>query len=382
MKNIGAIFADDRGTASVGYGLTAAVIFLLTLFGISGAGYDVDMLTSGFEDAAATAQNMASFATERATELIVTVAGPSSRLFPLYLIVTLGVCAFLYRRRKVSTSFLAWLVPKSIYLHASHIVDLKVFLVNRLVTAFGFFNLVLFNSWIAVTIADSFSLGSGLGTLSPILIAILLLMASDFSTYWVHRIHHENRIIWPFHSLHHSAEVMTPVTAYRKHPVYDLISSLVRGVLVGVSQGVLLVLLQQDPSLITIASINTFYVLFNLAGSNLRHSHVWLSFGSVIEHVFISPAQHQIHHSIDPRHHNKNYGEVLAIWDWMFGTLYIPRQLEEIEFGLGDKNGARLRQRHDSLSAAMVVPVVDSWAQLRKRFSRSKPAATPRRTRS
>lgn len=134
---------------------------------------------------------------------------------------------------------------------------------------------------------------------------------SDYSTRWVHRVHHESRIIWPFHSLHKSAEVMTPVTVYRKHPIYDLISAFVRSVLIGALQGIILCLFDQASSAATIAWVNAGYVLFNIAGSNLRHSHVWLSFGPVIEPVFISPAQHQIHHSLDPRHHNKDNGEVL-----------------------------------------------------------------------
>lgn len=309
-------------------------------------------------------------------ELSDAIAGPSSRLFPIYLLVTLGICLLLYRRRKISTSFLSWLVPKSIYLHPSHIVDIKVLFLNRVVTAIGLFNTVFFGAWIANKIAATISLGTGIGAFHPAIIALLLLMVSDFATYWVHRVHHENRIIWPFHSLHHSAEVMTPITVYRKHPGYDVISTLVKGILIGTLQGIFLVLFDQSPSFATIAGVNLFYVIFNIAGSNLRHSHIWLSFGPVLEHIFISPAQHQIHHSLAARHHNKNYGEILAIWDWMFGTLYVPREMEAIEYGLADKHGNRLRQRHDSLTAAMVVPVVDSYRQVLKALNRRRGASS------
>jgi len=245
------------------------------------------------------------------------------------------------------------------------------------VTAVGLFNVVAFSAIIASTMADSVSLGTSIGTLHPVLVAMLLLVVSDFSTYWVHRIHHENRIIWPFHSLHHSAEVLTPITVYRKHPVYDLISSFVRGGLIGTLQGIFLVVFEQGPSFLTIAGVNMFYVLFNIAGSNLRHSHVWLSFGPPLEHFLISPAQHQIHHSLAPQHHNKNYGEVLAIWDWMFGTLYVPCETEVLEFGLADTDGKRLRQRHDSLTAALLVPFIDSYRHLAKTFVRRGEATPP-----
>jgi sterol desaturase/sphingolipid hydroxylase (fatty acid hydroxylase superfamily) len=298
------------------------------------------------------------------------VAGPTSRLWPAYLLVTLAICLVIHRRQAERKPFLQWLFPKSTYLHPSHIVDLKIFLLNRGLVAFGFFNLVFFSPVVALGIVHWTGAGGTSPPFHPVVIALLLLAVSDFSTYWVHRIHHESRIIWPFHALHHSAEVMTPITVYRKHPVYDLISSLVRGVLIGALQGILLSAFGQAPSAATIAGVNAFYVLFNIAGANLRHSHVWLSFGPVIEHIVISPAQHQIHHSLDPRHHNRNYGEVLAIWDWMFGTLYVPRSRESVAFGLGDRHGNRVAQRHDSLRAAMVVPVRDSLRQVGKLLGR------------
>ena len=47
---------------------------------------------------------------------------------------------------------------------------------------------------------------------------------------------------------------------------------------------------------------------------------------------------HQIHHSSDPKHRNKNLGSYLAIWDFFFGTLYIPENKEELKFGLSVKN--------------------------------------------
>jgi hypothetical protein len=50
----------------------------------------------------------------------------------------------------------------------------------------------------------------------------------------------------------------------------------------------------------------------------------------------VSPAQHQIHHSVDPRHQGRNLGGVFAIWDWLAGTLYLPREQPELRFGLGD----------------------------------------------
>jgi hypothetical protein len=38
------------------------------------------------------------------------------------------------------------------------------------------------------------------------------------------------------------------------------------------------------------------------------------------------PAHHHVHHSANPKHFNKNFGSCLALWDWMFGTLYVPEK--------------------------------------------------------
>lgn len=291
---------------------------------------------------------------------------PSSRLWPVYLLITVLIAYGVFRRQAEQGSFLKWLLPGSIYLHASHIVDLKIFCLNRIIAVVGVFGFVMTSVTLAIGLAGGLGAGQSALSLHPVAMAALLLIVSDFGTYWVHRIHHETRILWPFHSLHHSAEVMTPITVYRKHPVYDLLSAAIKGVLIGGLQGLCLAVFSEVPSYTTLVGINVGYALFNLAGSNLRHSHVWLSFGPLLEHIFISPSQHQVHHSLDPRHHNKNYGEVLAVWDWMFGTLYVPQAREEIAFGLGDRTGQRLRQRHDSLVAAMVVPIKDSYRQCRK----------------
>jgi sterol desaturase/sphingolipid hydroxylase (fatty acid hydroxylase superfamily) len=56
----------------------------------------------------------------------------------------------------------------------------------------------------------------------------------------------------------------------------------------------------------------------------------------VLSRWFISPAQHQVHHSIDKKHFHRNMGWALAVWDRLSGTLYIPETEEKIVYGLGD----------------------------------------------
>ena len=105
----------------------------------------------------------------------------------------------------------------------------------------------------------------------------------------------------------------------------------------GWCQGVLLGTLGPGTEIATIAGINAFFVAANAALAALHHSHVWLRSGPVLEHIVISLAQHQIHHSQDPRHHDRNFGNSLALWDWMFGTPYVIRGSEELSFGLSGR---------------------------------------------
>lgn len=302
--------------------------------------------------------------------------GSHLRHSPLYITCMVLIAYVIYRRRAMTGGFVKWLFPKSMYFSASSLLDLKIFVTTRALGIIGFFGMLSISAQTASSVSGFLSDGEISGTINPILITLLLLLTSDFATYWVHRLHHELHWLWPFHSVHHSAETMTPLTLYRKHPIYDMLGRFVHSGLLGLLQGILLGLFVGEMSMIKIAGINGAYFLFNIVGANFRHSHVWVSYGRVLEHIFISPAQHQIHHSIEVRHHNKNYGEVLAIWDLMFGTLYVPKKMEIIQFGLGDKDGNLLPQRHNTLTEAMVVPVQDSISVIKKKLTKRRVAAS------
>lgn len=305
-----------------------------------------------------------------------TLGGWDSRIWPVYIVAMVIIAAIIFVRKKPSKRFWSWLFPKNVYLHRSHFVDIKLFVVGRVFALLGVFQVVTFSSLIAALIISNFGT-AGLGlSLNPVIATFLFVLAVDFAVYWVHRVHHENPFFWPFHSVHHSAEVMTPITVYRKHPVYDIFSNILKSICIGLTQGILLAVFTSDISLTTIFGANAFYFIFNMLGSNLRHSHIWLSYGRVLEHIFISPAQHQVHHSIEVRHYNKNYGEVFAFWDWVFGTLYVPQQEEIIRFGLGDDTGQRIEQPHPSLKDALVVPFKDAF----RVFSRSHVATADPKT--
>ena len=66
----------------------------------------------------------------------------------------------------------------------------------------------------------------------------------------------------------------------------------------------------------------------------MRHSHIDISYWKWLEHVLISPSQHQVHHSIAEEHYDKNFGAALAIWDWIFGSLHLSQNKGKVVFGL------------------------------------------------
>ncbi len=294
---------------------------------------------------------------------------PGSRLFGLYLVVSVALAALsfaLYYKRGAFRieDFLKFCFPRAVYLHPSAIVDYQLYIANKFLSPVTALAPVLGTAAVATIVGDQLA-----ATLGPreqlfastlwvnVSFTIAVLLVSDFVTYLTHAAHHFIPVLWPFHSVHHSAEVLTPITLYRKHPLYDVLERSVLGVITGLFQGLMFYFFFGKVDFVTVLGVNFAFALFELAGSNLRHSHIWLSFGPVLNYIIMSPAQHQIHHSAAPEHRNKNFAAIFAIWDWMFGTLYVPKEREELVFGIGDGRP----QPHSSLLAAYTVPFADSW---------------------
>jgi sterol desaturase/sphingolipid hydroxylase (fatty acid hydroxylase superfamily) len=287
---------------------------------------------------------------------------------PLVLSVTLVICAAIYLWRRPREGFLAWLFPRRAYRTQGFLLDVQIYLLSSFVVAHA----VLAAPAVAAVVM------TGIGALAatawaptaehPFVTALVTFLTADAFSYAWHRLHHENRVLWPLHALHHAAEELTPLTAVRHHPVFVILGNAIYAVLLGTLQALALLFILGRVDVLTALGINVFYAGFNLAAANLRHSHVWLRYPAWLEHLLISPAQHQVHHSIDPRHHDRNYGEVLAVWDWLCGTLYVPGQEEAgVAFGLADAEGRRLPQPYGSFRKAMLVPLAEAWRAFARR---------------
>jgi hypothetical protein len=106
------------------------------------------------------------------------------------------------------------------------------------------------------------------------------------------------------------------------------------GVGVGAVQAVFNYIAGNQIQVAQVLGLNGVMFFYYLFGYSLRHSHIWISYGPIFSRLFISPAQHQIHHSRARKHWDKNLGGAFALWDWIFGTLYVPKEREQLEFGL------------------------------------------------
>ncbi len=163
--------------------------------------------------------------------------------------------------------------------------------------------------------------------------SLVAFVADDLSRYLVHRAMHRVPALWHIHQVHHSAEVLTPATLLRVHPIEVVLHQLRGRLVLGVVAGVF-TWLAPGTTVVEVFGVELMVLSWNALGANLRHSQVWLSFGPALEHVLVSPAQHQLHHSVDPAHRDKNFGSALAIWDWCAGTLVVARRRLRLRFGV------------------------------------------------
>jgi len=276
----------------------------------------------------------------------------NKRLFWLYLVSSFALAFWLLNKTNSVKETLQTLFDKKVWLHTSAKQDYIIWLINGLIKTTVVLPILFSAAPIAINInkgLDSifgeFNLAWLAPSLVPVLFTIMLFLLDDFTRFLLHFLSHRIPLLWRFHQIHHSAKVLTPITVYRIHPVESALYA-VRLVLVqGISIGLGVYLFGVRLEVIDVLGANIFIFLFNIFGANLRHSHVWLSWGNKLENWFISPAQHQIHHSMEKQHYDKNFGSALSIWDKLFGSLLLANDTQRPkQFGLKTDKLNRLSQ--------------------------------------
>ena len=236
---------------------------------------------------------------------------------------------------------IAYCFPKSLYTSRSAILDWQCYLMN------GTFKVVVNLTALAsmATAIAAICTRTLEATFGPVgfevevnlwlvlchtVLAIFILDFSAFlSHYWLHKI----PFLWEFHKVHHIAEGLTPITGFRDHPMDVVFKKTLRAFILGLYLGAFNYVTSGQIYTITIGGtmISTFLFDFTI---DLRHSHIWISYGWHLEHIFCSPAMHQIHHSKAERHINKNFARIFSFWDYLFGTIYVPARQESLSVGI------------------------------------------------
>lgn len=158
-------------------------------------------------------------------------------------------------------------------------------------------------------------------------LVIIFALYFDCAMYWMHRLSHKIPLLWAIHSFHHSAECLTIVTGVRHHWA----EKIAHAPLV-----LLTLMLFQVPE-----HILAMAVLLRKIPDGLQHLNykiAWHRAGI----WFNTPHWHRIHHSIEPKHYDKNFSSAFPIMDVIFGTAYRPAPDEYPETGLRPRDNPRL----------------------------------------
>jgi sterol desaturase/sphingolipid hydroxylase (fatty acid hydroxylase superfamily) len=195
-------------------------------------------------------------------------------------------------------------------------------------------------------------------------LTICVFTAYEFGYYLDHYLKHKIPFLWAFHKTHHSAEVLTPLTVFRVHPVDTLIFVNIITACMAASYSVFTWATGQRVSLYTLDGANIITVAGFFTLSQLQHSQFWIPFRGWAGRLLLSPAHHQIHHSNNSRHFDRNLGSFLAVFDWAFGTLCIPEaRAPGLRFGVDQAGGSPHR-----ISTLLLSPFVNALATLRTRL--------------
>lgn len=152
---------------------------------------------------------------------------------------------------------------------------------------------------------------------------LLAFLLNDLAYYTSHRIEHRTGFFWAIHMAHHSSETMNLTVAARNsllllsgasQPIYYLLA------LIGLPL----------PMFLVARFAGNVWGIFN--HTRLVHRLGWL------EGWVATPANHRVHHGIQPKYLDRNYGQVLMLWDRLFGTF--QREEEEPVYGLVHQMGS------------------------------------------
>lgn len=151
---------------------------------------------------------------------------------------------------------------------------------------------------------------------------IIFFLISDFVQWAVHNLLHRVPFLWEFHKVHHSVREM----GFAAHLRYHFMETFVYNIFKYISLSLLFGFNLQD----------AFYVyMFAVLIGHLNHANLGWDYGP-LKYIFNNPKMHIWHHAKDlpeKHQHGMNFGISLSIWDYIFGTAYVPHDGRDIELG-------------------------------------------------
>ena len=290
-----------------------------------------------------------------------TVAANTPRDLHWYMILLtlfIGTLIFLLRKghgakgadgRERKTGLLKFLLPGDIYTHISARVDIWLWVLERVLRplwAVSLFATVapVTEQYVIASLEWVFGAtpSMDINYAWMLLYSLCTLLLYDLVFYSIHYTMHKVPAGWAIHKVHHSAEVLTPLTRSREHFLAGPIWATGSAFSYGFVAGVFAYLFDGGITQATLFNIGFFSLLFGFNGS-FRHYHVQFHYPRWLSKWLHSPVMHHTHHSYLEKHWDTNLAAVTSIWDRMFGTLYIPEKDEYTPWGIGPKTQGEYR---------------------------------------
>ncbi len=152
---------------------------------------------------------------------------------------------------------------------------------------------------------------------------LFFLITHDFYIYCFHRFQHNSKWFWRVHEAHHSNMQIDWLAGSRSHAFEILINQTI--------EFAPIILLGAAPQ------VAIFKGMIDAMWGMYIHSNINVRSGK-LQYVINGPEMHRWHHAADEEAHNKNFGTKLALWDWIFGTAFLPTNRKPSGYGLGDPN--------------------------------------------
>ena len=148
---------------------------------------------------------------------------------------------------------------------------------------------------------------------------VIMFVIADFIQWNIHRLLHRSSRLWEFHKVHHSIEEMGFAAHLRFHWMETIIYKT----------------LQYIPLAMFGFGIQDFFIIhiIAIAIGHLNHSNIGISYGP-FKYIINNPKMHIWHHSKElPVPYGVNFGLSLSLWDYIFGTAYVPVNGRDITLG-------------------------------------------------